>query len=168
MNLITMIVGGFFRRWWGGWGDSRHWVDILIAFSLGTISGFLHTGNLFAAPVYGLVICLAFLNTFHGEGMGMGFSDHDKEIGRKTWMCALIMGGSYGAYTLLAAGLVYWITGNFLYGMAFNGFLTPIPYYFAWKFKDKIPAIQLLGRPFIKNGEACDIGELFLGALLLG
>ncbi|MDE1901534.1 MAG: hypothetical protein KGI37_07820 [Alphaproteobacteria bacterium] len=166
MHILFAVMGCFFRRWWGGWHVPAHWVKIVVGYALSFFIGLFYTGDLLAAAGFGAVIGSAFLNPFHSWGMGMGFDNS----GKSTWACAGVMGGSYGAYTTLAAVLMWSVTGDawqMLYAVA--GFLVPLPYILAWLVYRKWPALfhlPLAGVLFIDSPTA--VGECCLGMLLFG
>lgn len=163
-------IGVVFRRYWGGWQVPPHMVKVALAYLLASLIGLFVIHVLYVAIAFGLIIGTAFLNPFHSWSMGMGYDGS----GKSTLACAAVMGGSYGFFTALAAGAVWYFTrdmGFVWYGAA--GFLVPAPYIVAWIVavargyrtdSTKMQFLKIGGEWFIDSPTA--IGECFLGAIL--
>lgn len=165
-------LGAIFRRIWGGWHVPPHMVKVVIGYMLATFIGLFFIPNLYAALAFGAIIGTAFLNPLHSWGQGMGFDGS----GKSTWACAAVMGGSYGAFTAIAAAVVGFLTKEtWIAWYAAMGFLIPIPYILAWIVAvkrgyltnpAKMQFLKIGGEWFIDSPTA--IGECFIGALLFG
>ena len=132
--FLFPIIGGFFRRFWGGWENIfPHIVKVVMGYAFMFAIAFFVTRNLYAAICFGVVMGTAFLNPLHSWGMGMGAAP-----GRSLAACVAVMGGSYGIFTsCAAAGLVYF-TGHIVYLLyAITGSLTPLGYIFGYWFFNK-------------------------------
>lgn len=165
-------IGAIFRRCWGGWHVPPHIVKVIIGYVLAYLLALFVTHNLWAATAFSATIGTSFLNPLHSWGMGMGYDDGSR---KSTLACAAVMGGSYGAFTALAAVLVWYITGmTGCLWFGIMGFLTPVAYILGWIFAirrgyltdpTKMQFFNIFGQWFIDSPTA--IGECFLGALLL-
>lgn len=171
MFFSLSAVGAVFRRWWGGWHVHSHILKVLVGYSLSLSVGMFVIHGFYAALAFGLVVGSAWLNPLHSWGMGMGY---DKS-GKSTLACISVMGGSYGLFSALAAGLTCWLSKDMGYAWyALTGFLVPFPYFLAWIWAvrrgyltdpTKMQFLKIGGQWFIDSPTA--IGECFLGALLL-
>ena len=157
---LQIIIGTFFRRWWGGWLNPNHILKVLLAYPLAFLSAYAQTGNIYASATFAAIIGTAFNNPLHSWGMGMGDTPS-----RPAWQCVLVMGGSYGAFTTLAAaGLVYWTDDVLYWWYGANGFLAAAAYY---AFHKLYPKGYTLWSGFL-DGTLTAPAECVLGALLLG
>ena len=90
---MLFVYGCLFRRYWGGWFKPNPIVKRILAFLVPFVYIFCSTHNSYIALSVSTVIFLAFLNSFHGEGMRMGRGGKPSLLN-----CILIMGGSYSFY----------------------------------------------------------------------
>lgn len=164
MNAIFFVIGSIFRRFWGGWFAPAGWLKRVLGLILPLGVCFIHNGveawrfNLIAS---GLVL-FAWLMPFHGYSLNMG-----RDPARPLWKCILVMGGQYGGVTTVIGVTAFFMLGHGLLYIPF-GFAVPFFYWLGWKI---LPNGGKLfeypkGNCFI-DGATC-IGELGLGALILG
>ena len=162
------LFGLVFRRNWGGWCVPPHVVKTILAFFGSFAVAFALTGNLYASLAFGVIIGAAFLNPFHGWGMGMGFDNS----GKSTLACVGVMGGSYGAFTSAASAALCYFTRDLGWApWGVSGFLVPVGYLIAWRValalgypQKPFSFLKIFGNYFIDSPTA--IGECFLGAVL--
>lgn len=164
--MILTIISLLFRRYWGGWFKPNPIIKRILAFLLPFCQLFFMTRNSYIALFVSIVILLAFLNNFHGEGMRMGRGGKPSLLN-----CILIMGGSYGAYMTIAGLIWSYFSDNYWYCLlGCFGFLTPLGYIIGWTLWERLK-LKPFGE-YPKNNVFIDgatsIGELWLGYCLLG
>lgn len=166
MIINSLISGALFRRWWGGWFHPKHWVKLPLGFVLPFYYSFYASGDWHVAGIISFFSGLAFLNTFHGEGMNMG---RNYPTGPSTKDCILIMGGSYSIYFLLM-GLCLFIDTSAWQSIfvMFSGFLIAFGYLFSYWLWETLNLSKMIeypkGNVFIDGPTS--IGEFFLGAIV--
>lgn len=159
--IISGFIGALTRRWWGGWLNPAHLVKLLVVFILATLISFL-SGFGWYSIANGSIILLAFMNTFHGEGMNMG-----RTSTASFWACVGIMGGSYSFYTTLVGISCSIASSNWLcMAIAPLGFISPFAYELAWRvFKPSMRKVMFPSGVMFIDGPTA-LGEFALGALL--
>ena len=157
---IAAIAGMIVRRWWGGWLSPAHWTKISVVFVLSSLVSLASDFQWFSL-LNGLIVTLAFLNSFHGEGMNMG-----RTPTASFWECVGIMGGSYSFYTTLLGISCSIVSGNWLcMAIAPIGFIAPFAYELAWRVFKPSMIIVFPANCGLVDGPTA-LGEFVLGALL--
>ena len=181
-GLLFSVLGGIFRRFWGGWLNMpyKQIVKITTAGVLGLVCGWFAFTNVLSAPVFAIWIIVILLNPWHSKGQGMGVPTGSPSLVKSI----MWMSGTYGAFTL-AAALSFCVleTSLFPLGYAIMGFLTSIPYLFGWYVTPKFMKVNAnygYIKPFLKLGKNADgtpsyfldsvtgWGEIGIGILTLG
>jgi hypothetical protein len=119
------MIGGIFRRWWGGWHSPNGTVKRVAGFVLPLIICAVIFKLSWLSLIIPSLVLFGWLMPGHGYGIGMGSNaDHPR------WACLLVMGLQYGgltatigvAWNLLAPG-----TGGLIYAPL--GLLVPFGYW---------------------------------------
>lgn len=166
--LITLLIGFFIRRWWGGAGDPHALLKRIIVPLAAGLCAWAYLPFGYAAIIGVLMLC-AFLNPLHGEGMDLG------DFAGSYWGDALLMSLCYGFSTLAICGFVAVVTGQGLAALGcIGGFLSPIGYMVAKHFMGtRQYRIGYLGlnrkeqAMYVIDGYTA-VGELWLGVCLFG
>lgn len=174
LGLLTGIIGAVFRRYWGGWESPKHWVKLIIGFTLPIVITFLGCGNLELAVLAGLFIGLGFLNPDHAEFMRFGVPSGDKP-NPSPLKCFTVYSLSYGLFPFLLGGIST-IMGQGHWYAAFYGLAGAVAAGIYWLGAKYWP----IDKQFLKTGKTADgkdcffidcktaIGELGLGAAIFG
>lgn len=165
LSLNFILLGAFFRRWWGGWFAPRHWVKLPCGFLLGGIVGLAGTGSIVAALLTSVALGFAFLNPSHAYGQRMGYG------GPPSFGEAFgAMAQSYGSYLMAGAGVWAWALGNaWMFIAPLFVLLVPIAYWFAqvaWRWFG-LRELVGSGTNFMLDSPTA-YGEMVLGAVLVG
>lgn len=170
-----IAIGALLRRFWGGWDlpPHFHFIKIGIAAGAGISIGIVFFEPIQIIIALGLALILIFLNPLHSQGQEMGFGE---KYNLTQSIC--FMSGSYAALTLIAATLLWFISGSPLQLIyAPFGALASIGYILGWWVLPKAfggfnadhgynKQIKLFGNVLIDGPTS--IGELFLGAVIIG
>ncbi|MDE2099137.1 MAG: hypothetical protein KGL39_17920 [Patescibacteria group bacterium] len=176
--FIATIAGAFLRRFWGGWEQESvpevHFIKMAIVLALNMLVGIFVFLKPELGMIYGFILLAVFLNPFHAEGQRMGFAKSSPSLSRSV----LIMSGSYGAFTSLAAIVFAYMThASWPMFYAPMGFLASAGYLLGWYVlpplfggldanNGYVKKVKL-GSAYLIDGPAAS-GELVLGALLVG
>ena len=158
--IISFVSGALFRRWWGGWLSPLSCFKRLMGFLLPLFITYVSTGNSYLSILMSGFVLFGWLMPFHGFGMGMGRWPK----GRPLWLSYSVMTFQYGGLTLLSGLAWSWLvpnTGGLIY--ASIGCIIPLGYLVAWNLWE---TLEIKKTFFIDSPTA--IGELFLGAVLIG
>ncbi len=167
---IFTLIGGLFRRWWGGWlNTAPHLVKLALGFVLAFAAGFVCLDFVTSALAFAVPVGLSFINPFHSKFMRMGRpSPPNPNPGLKT--CILGMGLTYSAYAL-AGGVAAAFCEQSLWPLLFApvGFPIALGYAFAWWLNDrfKVFPIGKTGSSYFLDGPTA-LGEVFLGMAMIG
>lgn len=179
--FIFIILGAFFRRWWGGWENPIHILKIFVGFGLATLAGLASFKLATAALVFGGIVGASFLNPWHSKFMVMG-------NGGPPSLSACLIGYalSYGIPTAIAGSLIFVLFGEWtaLAYIPVGGLIGPA-YAFTWWLWNKVIGKDSTGafKKFWQTGSLTingvvtpqwfidgptSAGECLLGALLIG
>jgi len=161
-----LIIGGLFRRYWGGWYQPNGILKRVMLVMIAVLTCYLRFGMSWIVLAIAPFIVFGFLMPKHGYGISMGrYEPHP------LWACITVMTAQYLGLTALAGITWEFIqpnTGGLIY--AFMGALVPLGYYLSWivweRFNLKPWGEYPKGNVFIDG--PCAYAELILGATLLG
>ena len=162
ITIISIISGGLFRRYWGGWFSPDATAKRIIGFLLPLVICLYVFGMNWLCLIIPSFVLFGCLMPLHGYGISMGTDPKHSTIA-----CISVMLAQYGLLTL-AAGIVWECflkhSGGLFY--APMGCIIWAGYYLPLKLCVKSWGEYPKGNWFI-DGHTC-YGELILGATLIG
>jgi len=162
-RTLSFLSGTLFRRYWGGWLSPENWHRKALLVALAGVVAYTVTASVLASlALTGAIVYAFWFPQGHGRTQDMGYGNPNGTL--PLGFCVTQFHGIY-ATPMQCAGLLWFLTTGQYAGLvyAFLGLLAPVGHLMAQWLPDKI--VGPIGS-FIDNKTA--VGELFLGALLIG